>query len=62
MTYDSSGNLIRVPKDKLAVIEGLNNFIVVDEGDSLLICKREHEQLIKSFVNDIKLKHGAQHL
>tara|TARA_B100001245_G_C22891671_1_gene429548 strand:+ start:741 stop:1802 length:1062 start_codon:yes stop_codon:yes gene_type:complete len=62
MTYDSSGNLIRVPKDKLAVIEGLNNFIVVDEGDSLLICKREHEQLIKSFVNDIKLKHGDQHL
>ncbi|MGB0176268.1 MAG: mannose-1-phosphate guanylyltransferase [Owenweeksia sp.] len=62
MTYDSRGNLIRVPKDKLAVIEGLENFIVVDEDNSLLICKREHEQLIKSFVNDIKLKHGDQHL
>lgn len=62
MTYNSSGNLIRVPKGKLAVIEGLENFIVVDEDNSLLICKREHEQLIKSFVNDIKLKHGDSHL
>ncbi len=62
MTYNSNGNLIRIPKNKLAVVEGLENFIVVDEGNSLLICKREHEQLIKSFVNDIKLKHGDQHL
>tara|TARA_R110002096_G_scaffold132768_2_gene283225 strand:- start:63340 stop:64422 length:1083 start_codon:yes stop_codon:yes gene_type:complete len=62
ITYDSKNNLIRVPKDKLAVIEGLENYIVVDEDDRLLICKLENEQLIKSFVNDIKLKFGDQHL
>lgn len=62
ITYDSKNNLIRVPKNKLAVIEGLENYIVVDEDDRLLICKLENEQLIKSFVNDIKLKFGDKHL
>lgn len=62
LTYNSNNNLIRVPKDKLAVIEGLEGYIVVDDQDSLLICKLENEQLIKSFVNDIKLKHGDKHL
>jgi mannose-1-phosphate guanylyltransferase len=62
LTYDSAKNLIRVPKDKLAVIEGLEGYIVVDEADSLLICKLENEQLIKSFVNDIKLKYGDKNL
>jgi mannose-1-phosphate guanylyltransferase len=61
-TYSSYSNLIRVPKSKIAVIEGLEGYIVVDEGNSLLICKKENEQLIKSFVNDIKLKFGDHHL
>ena len=62
ITYESKNNLIRVPKDKLAIVEGLEGYIVIDEGDSLLICKLENEQLIKAFVNDIKLKFGDGHL
>lgn len=61
-SYNSKGNLIRVPQEKLAVIEGLVDYIVVDDSDSLLICRKENEQLIKSFVNDIKLKFGDHHL
>ena len=60
--HNSNNNLIRIPKDKLAVIEGLEGYIVVDEEDSLLICKLENEQMIKSFVNDVKLKLGDQHI
>lgn len=62
LMYDSKNNLIRVPKDKLAVIEGLEGYIVVDEKDSLLICKMENEQLIKAFVNEVKLQFGDRHL
>ncbi len=60
--YGSKNNIIRMPKNKLAVIEGLKDYIVVDNGDSLLICKKEHEQLIKSFVSDIKLKYGDRYI
>ncbi len=51
---DTKNSLIRIKKDKLAIIEGLNGFIVVDEDDSLLICRMENEQLIKSYLGDAK--------
>ena len=52
--YDSSSNIIRVASDKQIIIQGLNNFIVVDTKNALLICKKDDEQKIKEFVNDIK--------
>lgn len=58
--YDSSDNIIRVPKGKIAVVEGLESYIVVDTKNALLICKKDNEQLIKTFVSDIKLNFGKQ--
>lgn len=58
MTYDSSGNIINVGQDKLVVIEGLNDYIVVESNNTLLICKRQDEQEIRQIVNDVKLKKG----
>ena len=56
--YDSSNNIVNVPKDKLVVLQGLDDYIVVDTDDVLLVCKKEDEQKIKQFVNDIKLSKG----
>ena len=53
-TYNSSKNVISNPTDKLMVIDGLNNFIVVNTDEALLICKKEDEQKIKQFVTDLK--------
>lgn len=54
--YDSKNNVVRLPKGKLAVIQGLEDYIVVEEKGVLLICKKSEEQRIKQFVNDVKLK------
>lgn len=62
IAYDTQNSLIKLPKEKIAVIEGLDGYIVVDKDDALLICKMENEQLIKSFVSEIKLRYGDQHL
>lgn len=62
LTYETSQSLIRVPNGKLAVIQGLEDYIVVDSGESLLICKKEDEQKIRQFVNDIKLKFGENYV
>lgn len=51
--YDSENCIIRLPKDKLAVIQGLDNYIVVEENGVLLICKKEEEQRIKQFVSNL---------
>lgn len=57
-TYDSKNCIINLPNDKLAVIQGLDNYIIVDSDNILLICKKEDEQKIKQFVNDVKLEKG----
>ena len=52
--YNSSNNIINVPKEKLVVIQGLNGYIVVENNGTLLICKKEDEQQIRRFVADLK--------
>lgn len=54
--YDAKDCVIRMPKDKLVVLQGLEDYIVVEEKGVLLICQKQEEQRIKQFVNDIKLK------
>ncbi len=58
LCYDTENSIINMPDGKLAVIQGLNDYIIVDSNDTLLICKREDEQKIKQFVNDVKVKKG----
>lgn len=59
LTYDSRDNIVMMPKNKLAVIQGLVDYIIVESNDTLLICKKQDEQKIKQFVNDIKAKKGS---
>ena len=61
-TYDSNNSIFRTPKDKLVVIQGLNNYIVIDEGDVLLICQKDEEQKIKQFVQDLKADKETRYL
>tara|TARA_B100000902_G_C27307143_1_gene916172 strand:- start:872 stop:1960 length:1089 start_codon:yes stop_codon:yes gene_type:complete len=56
MMYDSSNNIIKVPNDKLVVLQGLEGYIVVEDNGVLLVCKKEQEQKIKQFVADVKQK------
>ena len=55
LMYDSSSNIVNVPKDKLVVLQGLDDYIVVESDKILLVCKKQDEQKIKQFVNDVKL-------
>lgn len=56
--YDTKNCMISVPKNKLVVLQGLEDYIVVESDNILLICKRSEEQKIKQFVNDIKVEKG----
>ncbi len=47
--FESSNCIVNMPKDKKVVIQGLQDFIVVEDNDVLLICKKEEEQRIKEF-------------
>lgn len=58
MLYDTNNCIVHVPKDKLVLIEGLDDYIVVESDNILLICKKTDEQQIRKFVNDVKVAKG----
>jgi mannose-1-phosphate guanylyltransferase len=60
LLYDTDKSIVNVPTGKVAVIQGLSNYIVVDSGDALLICPKENEQQIRQFTNDIKTEFGKE--
>ena len=61
-TYDTKNSIISVPKDKLVVIQGLDDYIVVEKDNVLLICKKQDEQMIRQFVNDIQADMGEKYV
>lgn len=62
ITYDSRNSLISAPEEKLLVLQGLEDFIVVDTKDVLLICKKENEQQVKEFLSEVKKKKGDKYI
>jgi len=60
--FDSTKNMIHSHKNKLILLQGLDDFIVVDTEDVLLICKKEKEQHIKEYVAEIKRNKGDKYL
>jgi mannose-1-phosphate guanylyltransferase len=56
--YDTKNCIVHVPKDKLVVIQGLEDYIVVESDGILLVCKKQDEQQIRNFVNDVKVLKG----
>ncbi|MFI3264492.1 MAG: mannose-1-phosphate guanylyltransferase [Rikenellaceae bacterium] len=60
--YNTTDSVISVPNNKAVVVSGLKEYIVVDTENVLMICPRHEEQIIKSFIEDIKYKDGDKHL
>ncbi len=62
MVIDAKSCIVNTPNNKLVVLQGLEDFIVVDTKDVLLICKRSKEQEIKEYVAEIKRNKGDKFL
>lgn len=57
---ESKNCLLRLPKNKIAVVKGLENYIIVDEGDVLLIYPKDEEQEIKQVQADVAERFGLE--
>ena len=60
-TYDTCNSIISLPKDKVAVISGLKDYIVVDTDDVLMVCPRNEEQSIRKYIDEVKYRLGDKH-
>jgi mannose-1-phosphate guanylyltransferase len=52
--YDTKNCIIKTPKDRLVVVNGLDGYIVAEYDNVLMICRKEEEQKVKNFVADAK--------
>ena len=60
--YNTRNTLISLPKEKVAVVNGLKDYIVVDTEDALLICPMSDEQNIKSYIEEVRFATGDKHI
>ncbi len=62
IVIDATKCMVSADNDKLLVLQGLDDFIIVDTKDVLLICKKEKEQAIKEYVAEVKRNKGDKFL
>lgn len=62
MVVDADNCMVHVPDNKLVLLQGLHDYIVVDTRDVLLICKKDQEQEIKEYVAEVKRNKGDKFL
>ena len=60
LLYDCNNNIIAMPKGKLVVLQGLEDYLVADTDNVLLICLKEDENTIRRYVNDVQIKLGDE--
>lgn len=62
LPFDTRNCMVQIPEGKLAVIQGLDDYIVVDTSDVLLICRKKDEQQIRQIVDEIKAQGGEKYI
>lgn len=58
ISFGSKNCIVNMPKEKLVVLQGLDNYIVVEDDGILLVCRKEDEQHIRDIVNTVKIEKG----
>ncbi len=59
---DGTRNMVHADNKKLVLLQGMDDFVIVDTKDVLLICKKDKEQEVKQYVADIKRNKGEKYL
>ena len=51
--YEAEGNIVVLEPGKVAIVQGVNDMIIVEEKGALLVCKKAEEQRIKEFTKHL---------
>jgi mannose-1-phosphate guanylyltransferase len=62
LMYDSRNCIVNMPDEKVVVLQGLTDYIVVESENILLVCRKSDEQQIRQFVNDVRLNKGEKYV
>ncbi|MDH5599010.1 MAG: mannose-1-phosphate guanylyltransferase [Cyclobacteriaceae bacterium] len=59
---DVNNCIIKGPKDKLIVVEGLTNYLVAEYGNAILICNKDNERKFREIFSLVKKETGDKYL
>ncbi|MEM9857488.1 MAG: mannose-1-phosphate guanylyltransferase [Bacteroidota bacterium] len=62
LLFDTSNSLVKGPEDKLMVVQGLEDYLVVECDNVTLICKKSEEHKFREYVAQVKEKKGKAFL
>ncbi len=62
LLFDVNNSVIYGPKDKLIVVDGLQDYLVADHGNALLICKKDDERKFRQIFGEVKKNKGNKFL
>jgi mannose-1-phosphate guanylyltransferase len=62
MIIDSTGSMVRAADNKLVILQGLEQYVVIDTPEVLLICERNKEHQIKDYLAEVKRNKGDKFL
>ena len=51
--HEAEGNIVVLEPGKVAIVQGVNDMIIVEQGGKLLVCKKADEQSIKEWTKEI---------
>ncbi len=59
LIYETRNSVIKGPKDKLIVVQGLNGYLVGAFDNVVIVCEKDKEELFRKIVNDLKNKQNG---
>ena len=62
LLYNCKDNMIAAPEDKLVVLQDLEGYLIADTKNILLVCKKDDENTIRKYVNDVQIKLGEEYI
>lgn len=63
LVYQTRNSVIKGPKDKLIVVQGLNGYLVGVFDNVVIVCEKDKEEQFRKFVTDVKGKpNGSEFL
>lgn len=62
MLYDCKDCMVKLPSGRVAVIQGLSDYVIAEEDNVLVICKKDDQGAIRKFVNDVQMNIGDEYV
>lgn len=60
---DCRNNIIKLPQGKVGVISGLDGYIIAEQDNVLMICKKgDSSSLVKKYVNEVYMRYGDSYV